>query len=83
MSTRTLCLLLAIGAQACATRVAKPTTPVACKVPAIPEPPEVMAAPCGDFVCLTIEDTVALAKWIARVTEVKASLSGCTLVETV
>lgn len=85
MRSLVLCALLATPLASCGSSLPAPANPVRpCLVPELPEAPQV-GEPCSDdpdetHVCISIEDTIALAKWVARVVEIDAALAGCNLV---
>jgi uncharacterized lipoprotein YmbA len=56
-----------------------PTTPhsTECRIPALPPLPKL--SPVEG--CLSVEETVALAKYLARADETRRALAGCSLVQ--
>lgn len=48
-----------------------------CKVPVLPPAPALDPQVCGERVCLTVEETVELARWGAAVKEVERALALC------
>jgi hypothetical protein len=82
------CALLATLLASCGSIYPAPANPVrACVVPELPDAP-ILGVPCSDDptevrVCLTLDDAVALARWVARVVDIEAALAGCNLVRRV
>lgn len=77
-----LCALLLTPPLSCARP--EPTTPKSintCVVPELPAEPALDSAKgCGDFVCLSLTDTVSLAHYLVAVKETRLALAGCSLV---
>lgn len=66
----------------CASSLPAPNPIRPCPVPVLPEAPRVTNT-CQDdpdHFCMTTDDVVALAKWVAAVVEIESSLHGCPLV---
>lgn len=51
-----------------------------CVVPTAPVKPKLDPQACGDKVCLTVEETKALAKYAHDVAEVERAIDACNLV---
>lgn len=69
---------------ACSGTSRAPTTPKStdpCLILRLTPPPELDAQACGDRVCLSVADTLALSLWIADVEETRHGLDGCPLVQ--
>jgi len=61
-----------------------PETPRAispCPAPHWPAPLAISPLKCGESVCLSVDDTKALAKWMHDATEYQRALRGCIFVE--
>jgi hypothetical protein len=79
---RRITLLLLLTLPACCGTSPAPTTPrsISCAIPRIPALPVLHAVPCGDQVCLPVDDVKALAKYLVRADGTRVSLEGCSLV---
>lgn len=83
MRKQLLCMTL-VALLGCCGQSPTPVTPrpiSPCEVPAIPAIPAIQAEECGEKVCITVLETVALARWIRLVGETQTALQGCSLVE--
>lgn len=58
-----------------------PSEPTPCRLPPTPAAPVLHADQCGADVCLPVADATALVRWLNQVSELQASLAGCSLVE--
>lgn len=76
MPKRLLCLMLMGLLSSCVTRYVREKAP-SCQVPPPPPKPEIQVRVCGDAVCLSKEDTIALARYLTLVDEVEWALAGC------
>ena len=52
-----------------------------CQVPRWPTKPRLSPTPCGEAVCLSPSDVVALVKWEREVELVKNATQRCSLIE--
>ncbi len=74
-----LLLTLPLLLTSCVTRtVTVPAKPVSCPVPPAPVKPAIDAQMCGEMVCLTVADAVALARYQLLVDEREWALRACT-----
>lgn len=74
-----LCAMLMALPSCCGTfSAADPVTP--CRVAASPGVVEIPVQSCGEHVCLTVENAVALTRYIAALKTVDRSLEGCHLI---
>lgn len=80
MKTLLLSAMLLMQPSCCAKPPVSPH-PDKCTVPVIPSPPELHPSSCGESVCLTVEDTIALSRWIGLVGDTREALAGCSLVK--
>jgi len=61
-----------------------PSPTKACAIPALPPAPTLASAhACGDQVCISMDDSVALSAWIYDVADTRSALSGCPQVQLV
>lgn len=64
-------------------RTPSPATPKStsyCLIPKTTPPPRISTGDCDDKVCMSMEDAVALARWIHQIKELQVALSECSLV---
>lgn len=84
MLKRALSLLLPMLLPCCGASSPSPANPKPlslCKVPAWPSPPPLHPTACqADQVCLSVEDTVALARYEFDVEQTLATLMSCPLI---
>ncbi len=77
-----LCAILLMPLTSCVSRSA-PRPVSTCKVPPMPVQPVITPLGCDEYVCLSVEDAVAISKWANGVLEVELALAGCPQVERV
>lgn len=81
---RRLLPLLLLGALLSCSATPSPVTPrptSPCVVPAVPPFPSMEPQECGEKVCITVLETIDLARWIRSVRETATALAGCSLIK--